>query len=96
MSNQIGFKELQVHPSPLLSENIVSILGIVSEIILKLFQIGRVFLGNLITGVVVGGMMKVTVKDQGLLQGNPGKNQLRKISRGIEIIDYRGGSPIGE
>ncbi len=63
MSNQIGFKELQVHPSPLLSEDIVSILGMVSEIILKLVQVGRVFLGNLIMGVVVGGMMKVTVKD---------------------------------
>ena len=63
MSNQIGFKELQVHPSRLLSEDIVSILGIVSEIILKLFEVGRVFVGNLIMGVVVGGMMKVTVKD---------------------------------
>ncbi len=63
MSDQTGFKELQVHPAPLLSEDIVSILGMVSEIILKLVQVGRVFLGNLITGVVVGSMMKVTVKD---------------------------------
>ncbi len=63
MSNQIGFKELQVHPSRLLSEDIVSILGICSEIFLKLVQVGREFLGNLITGVVMGGMMKVTVKD---------------------------------
>ena len=63
MSNQIGFKELQIHPSLLLSEDIVSILGIVSEVILKLVQVGGVCLGNLITGVVVSGVVKVPVKD---------------------------------
>jgi len=48
MSNQIEFKGLKVSPARFLSEDVVSILGIVSEIILKLFQVGREFLGNLI------------------------------------------------
>ena len=96
MSNQIVFKGLHLPPAVFLSEDIVSILGILSEIILKFFQDGREFLGNLITGVVKGGVMKVTVKDQGFFQGNFGENQLGKISRGMVIIDHRGGPPIGE
>ena len=73
MSNQIIFKGLHLPPAVFLSEDIVSILGILSEIILKLFQAGREFLGNLITGVVKGGVMKVTVKDQGFFQGDSGE-----------------------
>ena len=61
MSNQVGFKELQVFPSVFLSEDVVSILGIASEITPKLTQAGEGFLGSLITGVVMDGMMKVTV-----------------------------------
>ena len=96
MSNQIVFKGLQFVPAVFLSKDVVSILWIASKIVLKLFQSRERLLDRLIMGVVVGGMMKVAVKDQGLLQGDSGKNQLRKISRGIVVIDYRGGSPIGE
>ncbi len=63
MSNQIEIKGLQLIPAVFLSKDVVSILGMFLEIILKFLQAGRVLLGNLITGVVVGGMMKVTVKE---------------------------------